>query len=130
MPLFVAIQKAPIERLVLAILLVERERGRGFAHFVAQIKGVRRIEVLRQFAPLAALPQLFEHGKRVRIVQVQSAADHMNFTPRHVNAVVRVFDIAREPLYFFPDDSTTAGSRSITSRGSKCFGNTRCRIEW
>ena len=79
MPRFLASQKSPVERLVLLILFAQRSRGRGLAHFVTQIEGMRGVQIFRQPAIGAALPQLIEQQKRVRIVQVQFVTYDVNF---------------------------------------------------
>ena len=61
---------------------------------------MRGIEILRQPAVGAALPQLFEQDERIGIVQMQLAADHVHFAAGDKDAVVGVLDLARQPLQF------------------------------
>ena len=74
------------------------QRGRRLAHFVSQIEGVRGVQILRQSAIGAALPQLFEQEKRIRIVQMQFVTDDVHFAAGNENAIIRVLDLARQPI--------------------------------
>ena len=80
------------------ILFSERDRRRGFAHFVSQVKRVGGVEVFRQPAVGAALPQLFKHFERVGALQMQAVADYVNFTFRPKDTVICIFYFASKPI--------------------------------
>lgn len=50
-------QESPVQRLILLILLSERQCRRRFGHFVTEIKGVRSIEILRRLVRICRAPK-------------------------------------------------------------------------
>ena len=77
-------QEPPAQRLVLRIVLAERQRRDGFGHFITQIERMRRIE----FRIVPA--HLLEENERIGPMNVCRSVDDVNFAAFDEYAVVPV----------------------------------------
>ena len=115
-------QKSPVERFVLPVIFRQRQGRDRFGHFVSEIKGMARVEV-----PRPRGQQLLEEHKRIGVGQMQAGADDVNLPVLGENAIVVVLDLAASRFNSSSPNRAGSAPRSITSRGSTCFGNVRCR---
>src|ERR1700677_651616 len=79
-------QKAPLEALILHVIFAERQGRSRLGHFVAEVKGVRRVDA-------AMLQHRTEEDKRVVALEKQVAVQNMQKTAFREQAIIAIFEI-------------------------------------